>query len=48
MTEQKYRQRGYREGERSGRGSLSGPSDRPARLPLFPLLEPQEAEETHG
>ncbi|MGZ5428350.1 MAG: hypothetical protein ACXWFS_05015 [Thermoanaerobaculia bacterium] len=32
MTEQKYRQRGYRESERSGRGGFSGPSDRPARL----------------
>jgi hypothetical protein len=32
MTEQKYRQRGYRESERSGSRGSSGPSDRPARL----------------
>jgi hypothetical protein len=33
MTEQKYRQRGYRDSERSGRsGGSSSSSDRPARL----------------
>src|ERR1017187_5418855 len=32
MTEQKYRQGGYRGNERSGEGGLPGPADRPARL----------------
>ncbi len=32
MTEQKYRQRGYRESDRSGSRGSSGPSGRPARM----------------
>jgi hypothetical protein len=32
VTEQKYRQRGYRDTERSERGGGTGPSDRPGRL----------------